>query len=106
MPDAELLVDAHLRARNAAGLTLGLRGRTSSGGGLVPGTQSEDAAYAKRPRAAARRDVLGRLAVARQVYPRLAYDAELARGFTLHAALAELTALVPAPGDPGDIARV
>ncbi|MEA2666732.1 MAG: hypothetical protein QOI11_3676, partial [Candidatus Eremiobacteraeota bacterium] len=104
VPDAELLVDAHLRARNAAGLTLGLRGRTSSGGGLVPGTQTEDAAYASALAPLPGGTFSGGVAVERQVYPHLAYDASLARGFTLHAALASY-ALVPAPGDPGDIAR-
>jgi hypothetical protein len=103
VPDAELLFDAHLRARNAAALTLGVRGRTSSGGGPAPGTQTENAAYASALAPLPGGTLSGGLAVERQAYPSLAYDASTG-GFALHAALTTY-ALAPAPGGPADFAR-
>lgn len=104
VPDAELLADAHLRARSAAALTLGLRARTSSGGGPVPGTQTEDAAYASALAPLPGGTLSGGLALERGLYPNLAYDAGLGAGFALHAGLASY-ALAPAPGDPAEFAR-
>ncbi len=76
IPDAELLFDAHLRARNAAALTLGVRGRTSSGGGPAPGMQTENAAYASALAPLPGGTLSGSVAVERQAYPSLAYDTE------------------------------
>ncbi len=104
VPDAELLADAHLRARNAAALTLGLRGRTSSGGGPTPGTQTEDAAYASARAPLPGGTFTGGIAVERYLYPSLAYDAGANGGFALHAALMAYP-LAYAPGGAGDFAR-
>ena len=104
VPDAEVLADAHLRARTAAGLTLGLRARTSSGGGPAPGTQTEDAAYASALAPLPGGTLAGRVDLERGLYPSLSYDAGFGRGFALHAGLASY-ALAPAPGDPADFAR-